>query len=97
MYYERTFITFAAKLSLMKASIFIKVFLILPLILTIDYVLMVLLGCASCLFGFGKDFYCGTYCFIGKGLLLFSAGIFIYIIFPEIKKGIRHKKDAQAN
>jgi hypothetical protein len=77
----------------MKSQIFLKVFLVLPLIVFVDWILMVLLGCASCLFGFGDSFYCGLYCLIGKGILLLSAVFFIiYLLFPEIKKAINHKK-----
>jgi hypothetical protein len=81
----------------MKTSIIAKVFLILPLILITDYVLMVVLGCTSCLFGFGNDFYCGTYCFIGKGILLLSALLFISLIYPDLKMLIKHKKNVQAD
>jgi hypothetical protein len=81
----------------MKASIIAKVFLILPLILITDYVLMVVLGCTSCLFGLGNDFYCGTYCFIGKGILLLSALLFIFLIYPDLKMLIKHKKNVQTD
>jgi len=79
----------------MKTQIFLKVFLVLPLIVFVDWILMALLGCASCLFGFGDSFYCGPYCLIGKGILLLSAVFFIiYLLFPEIKKTTNHKKHA---
>jgi hypothetical protein len=81
----------------MTASIIAKVFLILPLILLIDYVLMIVLGCTSCRIGLGEDFYCGTYCLIGKGILLLSAGVFIFLIFPDLKLLIKHKKNVQTN
>ncbi len=70
----------------MKTRIFVKVFLVLPLIIFVDYVLMVLLGCASCLFGFGDSFYCGSYCLIGKGILLLSAVFFIYLLVTDFKQ-----------
>jgi len=82
----------------MKVSIFLKIFLILPLILFVDYLIMALLGCTTCLLGFGEDFYCGSFCLAGKiilalsaiffGYLIFlalSAIFFGYLIFPEIK------------
>jgi len=82
----------------MKTQIFLKVFLVLPLIVFVDWILMALLGCASCLFGFGNSFYCGPYCIIGKGILLLSAVFFIiYLLSPEIKKAINHKKHAPAS
>ncbi len=53
----------------MKTRILIKMILLLPLIIFIDYVLMVLLGCASSIIGFDDSFFCGPFCFIGKGIL----------------------------
>ncbi len=72
------------KLTIMKTSALIKVFIVLPIILFADYLLMVLLGCATCLFGFGSDFYCGPYCLTGKIILGLSALFFGYLIYPEI-------------
>jgi hypothetical protein len=70
----------------MKTSILIKLLVILPVILLADYILMVLIGCATCLFGFGNDFYCGPYCLIGKSILLLSVVFFGYFIYPDLKK-----------
>jgi hypothetical protein len=81
----------------MKRSLLFKVLIGLPLILLVDWVLMAALGCASCLFNLGNEFYCGTYCFIGKGILLLSAGLIIYMILPEIKQIVKHKNNAQTN
>jgi hypothetical protein len=80
----------------MKASILIKVFLILPLLVFIDYVLMILIGCASCLFGAEKNFYCGSYCIAGKIILIITALFFIFLIYPDIKSIFNLKKDATA-
>lgn len=77
----------------MKASLFIKVFFILPLILFVDYVLMALLGCSTCLFGLGDEFYCGPFCIAGKIILALSAVYFGYLIYPEIKTIFRSKKN----
>jgi energy-coupling factor transporter transmembrane protein EcfT len=79
----------------MKSKILFKIFLILPLILIVDYVLMILLGCATCLFGVGNDFYCGTYCMIGKIILFISSVLFIFLIFPGIKHYFNRKKNAK--
>ncbi len=76
----------------MKTITIIKFCLVLPLLLLVDYVTMALLGCISCLFGLGHDYYCNTYCAVGKGILLLSAIIFGIIIYPEIKALIRKKK-----
>jgi len=77
----------------MKASIFFKVFFILPLILFADYILMALLGCSTCLFGLGDGFYCGPFCIAGKIILALSAVFFMYLIYPEIKFFLRSKRN----
>jgi len=79
----------------MNGSIAIKVFLVLPVILFIDYFLMVSIGCASCLLGFGDDFYCGQYCIIGKIILGLSAIFFLIIIFPDVLKLFKDIKNAK--
>ncbi len=76
----------------MKTEIPSKVLLLLPAILFIDFLFMTLLGCLTSLVGFKDDFYCGLYCVIGKGILLLSALIFVYLVLPDsIKNRISHK------
>ena len=77
----------------MKASIFIKIFFVLPLILFVDYLLMALIGCTTCLFGLGENFYCGTFCLAGKIILALSAIFFGYLIYPDFKAIFKPKKD----
>jgi hypothetical protein len=77
----------------MKASILIKIFLVLPLIIFADYILMAILGCTACLFGLGEDFYCSSFCLAGKIILVLSAIVFGYIIFPDIKLIFKPKKN----
>lgn len=69
----------------MKALLFIKIFLLLPLILFADYILMAIIGCTTCILGFGEDFFCGTYCIAGKIIIASSVLFFGYLIYPEIK------------
>jgi hypothetical protein len=69
----------------MRALFFLKMFFVLPLILFVDYILMAILGCTTCLFGFGEDFYCGSFCLAGKIILALSAIFFGYLIYPDIK------------
>jgi len=78
----------------MKASLMRNFFVVLPVILFVDYFLMVLLGCASCLFGFGNDFYCGSYCLVGKLILLLSAIFFVYLIYPDIAHLMKSGRNA---
>jgi len=80
----------------MKASLFIKIFLVLPLILFADYLLMALFGCSTCLFGLGDEFYCGPFCLVGKIILALSVIFFGYLIYPDIKALINSKKNVKA-
>jgi hypothetical protein len=73
----------------MKASIYVKVLLVLPLMLFADYLLMALIGCTTCLFGFGDEFYCGSFCLAGKIILALTAIFFGYLIYPDIKSAIK--------
>jgi len=95
--YERTFITFAKiNITTMKVSLMKNFLIVLPVILFVDFFLMVLLGCASCLFGFGDNFYCGGYCLIGKLILLLSAILFGYLVYPDIRHLFKSGKNASA-
>ena len=73
-------------------SFLIKVLLVLPLLLLIDYIIMALLGCTTCLFGLGDDFYCGPFCLIGKNVLIYSNLLFGYLIYQDIMRLIKNNK-----
>jgi hypothetical protein len=68
----------------MKRTLIFKIVIGLPVVIFIDYLLMALLGCVSCLLGFGDDYFCTTYCLLGKVLLVLSAVLYGWFIFPEI-------------
>jgi hypothetical protein len=70
----------------MKKTLLLKLVFGLPLVIFVDYLLMTFLGCISCLFGFGDDYFCGTYCLLGKLLLVVSAILYGWFIFPEIRE-----------
>lgn len=70
----------------MKTTLFLKISIALPLVIFIDYLLMTILGCTSCLFGFGDAYFCGPYCLLGKALLLLSAVLFCCYLYPDVKK-----------
>ena len=80
------------KISAMKASILLKFFVFLPLIIFVDYLLMAFIGCTSCLFSLGDGFYCGPFCLAGKIILVLSSIFFGYLIYPDIKAIIKAKK-----
>jgi len=77
---------------IMKSSIIIKMVVVLPALLFVDYILMAILGCVTCLLGFGDDFYCGSYCVLGKIILGLSAVFFFLLILPDIIHIFKSKK-----
>ncbi len=81
----------------MRTKLFLKIVIGLPLVIFIDYILMAILGCTSCLLGMGESFFCGTYCFLGKGLLLLSAILFGWYIYSEIKQIYQAKSHENQN
>lgn len=78
----------------MKTSIILKAVLILPIILFVDYLIMVAIGCTTCFLGVNNDFYCGPYCKIGMIIIALSAMFFGYLIHPEIFQLLKSLKNA---
>lgn len=64
----------------MKA-IAIKLLIIMSALLFVDFIIMILVGCTSCLFTPSINFYECTYCTIGKVTLLLSSVLFFIIVF----------------
>ena len=94
---ERTFIMFVLNIWDMKTSLVLKLFFILPILLFANYLLMALIGCVTCLFELGDDFYCGPYCLIGKIALGLSVLFFGYLLFPEIASIIKNLKNVTSS
>jgi len=76
----------------MKTPLLLKILIGLPVLLFVDYLLMAILGCTSCLFGLGDTYFCGPYCLLGKGLLLLSAALFCWYLYSDIKKLFQSKR-----
>jgi hypothetical protein len=81
----------------MKTRILIKMILLLSLITFFDFVLMILLGIASSNIGLSDSFFCGPYCFIGKGVLFLSAVLFISLLLFELRKIKTHNTNVEAS
>ncbi|MFN8257033.1 MAG: hypothetical protein U0W24_15160 [Bacteroidales bacterium] len=77
----------------MKNSILLKVLLILPLLIFVDYVVMASFGGISCAMNCGNDFYCGPYCLLGKIILGLSGLFFVILISPDIAKMFKSPKN----
>lgn len=73
-------------------NILIKSFVFLPLLFFVDYLIMMVIGCTTCLFGFTDNFYNCTYCYIGKSLIALSFVIFAIIITPDLKSLLKKPK-----
>jgi hypothetical protein len=84
------------KTSDMKTLLIFKVVFVLPVLLFISYVFMAVLGCTTCLFGLGDDFYCGIYCLTGKIFLGLATVLFFFLIFPDIKAILKSGKNASS-
>ncbi|MCA1757373.1 MAG: hypothetical protein LC649_07950 [Bacteroidales bacterium] len=79
----------------MKKLLWFKLLVVLPLIIMADYLIMAFVGCTTCLFGLGDDFYCGPFCLAGKILLLLSAGLFFFYIFPDIRALLKKEENGK--
>jgi hypothetical protein len=79
----------------METKLAFKFLVVLPLIVFIDYLILVLFGCASCLFSSGDAYICGAYCILGKIILFISGLIFFMVIFPDLKKFFRVRENGK--
>jgi len=70
-------------------SIVLKSLVFIPILLFVDYLIMLVLGCTACLFGFTSNFYDCTFCVIGKVLLLLSLMVFLVLLIPDIKAELK--------
>ncbi|SDW79293.1 hypothetical protein SAMN05444411_102185 [Lutibacter oricola] len=73
-------------------DILLKSLVIIPVIAFVDYLIMILVGCTSCLFGFKDNFYECTFCTIGKIVLVASVLTFLVIIFKDTMSLFNNKK-----
>lgn len=80
----------------MKTTFILKLVIGLPLVIFVDYLLMAILGCVTCLLGFGDDYYCGSYCLLGKGLLLLSTVLYGLYLFPGRRNIFHPNKQVQS-
>lgn len=80
----------------MKTQLIFKLLFLLPILLFIDYLVMIGLGCTTSLFGFGNEFYCGTYCLIGKMIIGVTTLLFLFLIFTDITATFKNHKNASS-
>ena len=73
-------------------NIAFKSIVFLPLLFFVDYLIMIIIGCASSLFSFADNFYNGTFCTIGKSVLALSFIGYVLIITPDLKSLVKNLK-----
>ncbi len=63
-------------------KILIKFGLILTVLLFVDYVIVAIFGCVSCLLGAEDQYFCETYCWIVRLFIAFSLVVYLgYFIY----------------
>lgn len=77
----------------MKTTLFLKLLVIVPAVFLVDYIIMAVIGCTTCLFGLGENFICSSYCIAGKIILALSLVLIIYLILPDLKAITKIQKD----
>jgi len=80
----------------MKNILLVKVTLFFPVLLFVSYILMAVFGVIAGIIGFGNEFYCGPYCFIGKIVLGVALILFFYLISPDIKAILKTWKNTSS-
>jgi len=74
----------------MKTSL-IELLLVIPAILFLDWVIMVVVGFISNIFGANDDFFCTIYSDFGIALLVIS---FLFVAYLIINQNLHHKVQA---
>lgn len=72
-------------------DIALKSLVILPLIVFVDFLIMIIVGCTSSLFGFTETFYQCTFCTIGEVVLGISVLAYISMLFFDIKMFVKNR------
>jgi len=66
-------------------SLTLKLLFLISVIAFVDYLIMIVIGCAGNIFGFNNYFYECTFCYIGKALFLISIVSIGAIIYQDFK------------
>lgn len=72
-------------------TLLVKLLLILPALLFLDWVIMVVVGSVSNIFGANDNFYCTIYCDFGIALLVST---FLFVAYLIIRQNFHHKMQA---
>jgi hypothetical protein len=66
----------------------VKMIIVIPVLLFMDWIIMIFVGCISGLCGAGERFYCNFYCYFGISLLILTV---LYAGYLFYNQHIRHK------
>jgi len=66
-------------------SLTLKLLFLTTVIAFVDYLIMIVVGCAGGIFGFGNHFYECTFCYIGQALFLISIASIGVILYQDFK------------
>jgi hypothetical protein len=66
-------------------KIALKSAIIIPAFIFMIFLIMTIVGCTSCLFGFNDEYYSCTYCTIFNTLIMISIIAYLTILFLDIK------------
>ncbi len=72
-------------------TLLVKLLLIVPALLFLDWVIMVIVGSLSSLLGANDNFFCTIYCDFGIGLLVST---FLFVAYLIINQNFHHKIQA---
>ena len=65
-------------------NILIKFGLILTLLVFVDYVIIAIFGCTSCLLGASDQYFCETYCWIVRSIIALSLIVYLGYFSYEV-------------
>ena len=66
--------------------VYLKVLLLLPFLLFLDWIIMVMFGCFASFCGAGNKFYCSVFCKVGIVLLSMTVLFVIVWLFRKRKQ-----------
>ncbi|MDD2306115.1 MAG: hypothetical protein PHP53_15545 [Prolixibacteraceae bacterium] len=72
-------------------TLLVKLLLIVPALLFMDWVIMIVVGSVSSIFGANDNFFCTIYCDFGITLLVST---FLFVAYLIISQSLHHKIQA---
>ena len=64
-------------------QIILKLFLFIPPLLFLDWIIMIVVGCISNIFGANNNFFSTIYCYFGITLVVLTFSFIVYVIYKQ--------------